>query len=165
MKKILKDIASILIIVFLVSNALSYYNSLNINKIDFELKNIKLADGFNFIYTKGKPLLVYFWSKDCFLCAIEENTIEKLSQEYNVLSVSVNSGYDDSVIRYKNENNLTFDVLNDKYKTIYKKYNITKFPTTIIYDKNQKFVFADVGYTSNIALKLRMWWAKFINKN
>ena len=155
----LKDIVSVLIIIFVVSNVLSYYNSININKTNFTLENVKLADGFNFIYSKDKPLLVYFWSKDCLLCSLEESTIQKLSLEYNVLTVSVNSGYDDSVIRYQKANNLTFDILNDKYKTIEKKYNIRKFPTILIYDKNLHFRFADVGYTSNLGLRLRMWWA------
>ena len=40
-------------------------------------------------------------------------------------------------------------------------FNISVFPTTIIYDKNRDIVFSDVGYTTTPGLCLRMKWANF----
>jgi hypothetical protein len=52
-------------------------------------------------------------------------------------------------------------VVNDKDGYYAKKFNISGYPTTFIYDKNKNLSFSEVGYTSILGLRLRMWWSNF----
>lgn len=149
-KHYLKEIAILFIMVFITLNAVSYYRSLDLNKDKFPIENIVLEE---------KPLLVYFWATWCPICKIVSPSIEKISKDYQVLSIAIDSGTHEEIQDYLKKNNLTFDYINDEDYTYLRKFNIQVFPTTIIYDKYKNVVFTEVGYTSHIGLIFRMWWA------
>ena len=158
-KNYAKEIISFAVLLFVISTAVNYYRSMDLNKEKFDLTNIKLIDGFNYSYPKDEALMVHFWATWCPICKVEAPNIQTLSKEYNVLTISTDSGDDGSVMKYLRENNVSFDVLNDKDYKLSQKFNIQVFPTTLIYDKTGKLIFTEVGYTSTIGLRLRMWWA------
>ena len=117
-----------------------------------------LLDGsvFNSVEAKGKPLLVHFWALWCPTCKVEAPNIQRLSQEYEVLSIVVNSGEDDKVKAYMKEHDLDFRVINDKHGHWAQKFNVEAFPTTFIYDANGTVQFTEVGYTTTVGLLTRM---------
>ena len=154
-----KEIISLLLMLFIISNAISYYRSLDLNKNKFDLQNIILIDNTKFIYDENKPLLVHFWATWCPICKVEAPNIQKLSKDYNVLTISTDSGDDKNIKKYLKDEDLNFKVLNDKDYKLSKKFNIQVFPTTLIYDKNNNLIFSEVGYSSTLGLSLRMWWA------
>ncbi|MEO1954179.1 MAG: redoxin domain-containing protein, partial [Campylobacterales bacterium] len=73
-----------------------------------------------------------------------------------VLTIAVNSGSTKDIKDYMKERNLTFRFINDKDAYLAKKFNISAYPTTFIYDKDKKLVFSEVGYTSTLGLYIRM---------
>ncbi len=150
LKHYLKEIISFIVMLVIIANIVSFYKSMDLNKAKFDIKNISLDD---------KPILVHFWSTWCPTCKIEASNIQTISQSYNVLTIAVQSGNDTKIKKYLDDNNLDFKVINDKDSFYSKKFNIEVFPTTLIYDKNKKLIFSEVGYTSTIGLQLRMWWA------
>jgi thiol-disulfide isomerase/thioredoxin len=151
-KNYVKEIISFIVILLILSNVMSYYRATDLNKEKFPLENISL---------ENKPLLIHFWAVWCPTCKIEASNIEMLSKDYHVITIAVNSGEDKNINEYLESNNLTFNVINDKDSVYAKKFNISVFPTTLIYDKNKNLVFSEVGYTSTIGLYIRMWWANF----
>ena len=153
MKKIkhyFKEILISLILITLILNIVSYYRSQDLNTTNFPMKEIS----FN-----NKPLMVHFWATWCPVCKIEAPNIQQVSKHYNVITIAVNSGSDENIKQYLKENNLDFKVINDQKSNYSQMFNIKVFPTTIIYDKNKKVIFSEVGYTSTLGLYLRMWWA------
>ena len=153
MKKIkhyFKEILISLILITLILNIVSYYRSQDLNTTNFPMKEIS----FN-----NKPLMVHFWATWCPVCKIEAPNIQQVSKHYNVITIAVNSGSDENIKQYLKENNLDFKVINDQKSNHSQMFNIKVFPTTIIYDKDKKVVFSEVGYTSTLGLYLRMWWA------
>lgn len=162
MKKIkyfTKEIISFAIMLFIISNAFSYYRSLELNKQNFDLQDIILIDNSKYTYDTTKPLLVHFWATWCPICKVEAPNIQELSKTYNVLTISSDSGDNANVSAYLKNEKLDFKVLNDENYVLAKKFNIKVYPTTLIYDRNNKLTFSEVGYTSTLGLKLRMWWA------
>lgn len=149
-KKFLKEIVKSILIVTVVLNAYSYYRAQDLNQEKLPLENIIMND---------KPLLIHFWATWCPVCKIEAPNIQKISEEYNILTIASQSGTDEEIQNYLKENNVNFKFINDKDNTYTEKFNITVFPTTLIYDKNRNLVFSEVGYTSTLGLRLRMWWA------
>ena len=150
LKHYIKEIISTLIIITILSNVVSYYRSADLNKETLPLKNISLND---------QPIMIHFWATWCPVCKVEAPNIQNISQDYRVLTVASQSGTNKEVINYLKENNLNFDFINDQNNQYAEQFNITVFPTTLIYDKDKNLIFSEVGYTSTLGLYLRMWWA------
>ena len=105
---------------------------------------------------RGKPLVIYVWATWCPTCRFQSPTIQSLSKEYKVVSIAVNSGSDESVERYLEENGYTFPVINDPHGVWQRHLEVKAFPTTFILDAEGKQLLAEVGYTSGIGLRLRL---------
>ena len=145
-----KEIFIFLLIVILLSNILSYYRSTSLNKGQFPLDNIDLHD---------KPILIHFWSTWCPTCKIEAPNIQTISNYYNVVTIAVQSGDNKKVEKYLQNHQLSFKVIIDEKSHYARKFNISVFPTTLIYDKKGNLIFSEVGYTSTVGLYLRLYWA------
>jgi len=159
LKKYIKEILSFIVILLIFSNALSYYRATSLNKEKLNISNITLIDNTQFKINNDKPTLVHFWATWCPTCKIEAPNIQSLSEDYEVLTIAVSSKGDENIQRYLEEHNLNFKVFNDIDGAYARKFNISVFPTTLIYDKDKNIRFSEVGYTSTWGLTLRMWWA------
>jgi thiol-disulfide isomerase/thioredoxin len=155
-KKYAKEGLISIVILAIVMNALSYYRSLDLNKDKLEINTFTLLDGSEYIVPQDKPLIIHFWATWCPTCKFEASNIEKISKDYEVLTVAIQSGTKEEIDKYMNENNLTFKVVNDEDAFFSQKFNIKAFPTTLIYDKNKNIKFTEVGYTTTAGLYSRM---------
>jgi thiol-disulfide isomerase/thioredoxin len=165
MKKLIgwiKEIVLALLMLTIILNIISFLKKPDLASSSlpsFELTTIEKKEINSNIY-KNKPLMIHFWATWCPTCKLEASTIESLSKEYEVLSVAVNSGDDDEIKLFMDSHKLSYDVINDKNGEFAKKFSVFSFPTTFIYDKDAKIKFSEVGYSSTLGLKLRMWLAK-----
>jgi len=149
-KDYIKEIIKSILIITVVLNAYSYYRSQNLNTEKLSLQNISLNE---------KPIMIHFWSTWCPVCKIEAPNIQRVSKDYNVLTIASHSGTDKEIQEYLQEHNVNFKFINDFDNSYAEQFNITVFPTTLIYDKDKNLIFSEVGYTSTFGLYLRMWWA------
>ena len=155
--KYLKEALSTLLIVIIFANIISY-----VRKPDIDSSKIVSFSGYNLDNTLiksqdiTKPTLIHIWATWCPTCKLEASNINRLSKSYNVISIAVKSGSNEEIKKYMNENEYTFNVINDNSGEISKKFNVAAFPTTLIYNSKQKLSFSEVGYTSTIGLYLRM---------
>ena len=157
-KKILKEIAIGLLILFVISNVLSYIRKPDLESTTFPQTKSQLIDGsyFESSKIKGKPLLVHFWALWCPTCKLEAANIQALSKKYEVLTIAVQSGSEEALNNYMHENNFDFKVINDTHGNWAKEFKIEAFPTTFIYDTQGELYFTEVGYTTTAGLLARM---------
>ena len=157
-KKILKEIAIGLLILFIISNVLSYIRKPDLTSSTFPQTKSQLIDGsyFESSKIKGKPLLVHFWALWCPTCKLEASNIQALSKKYEVLTIAVQSGSDEALNKYMADNKFDFKVINDTYGNWAKEFKIEAFPTTFIYNKKGELKFTEVGYTTTAGLFARM---------
>ncbi|MFA6137616.1 MAG: redoxin domain-containing protein [Sulfurimonas sp.] len=158
-KRYIKEIVIFLVIITVLTNIISIYKSIELNKQPLNMDEITLLDSEKYIFTHEKPVLIHFWASWCPTCKIEASNIETISKKFKVVTIAIKSGSDDELEEFLAVNNLTFNVTNDDSGYFAKKFNISVFPTTLIYDKNRNLIFSEVGYTSTVGLYLRMWWA------
>ena len=104
---------------------------------------------------KGKPLLLHFWATWCPVCKIEEDSIQSISEDYNVLTVS---SWSDDTEAYLKEKGLNFKTLVDNDGVWAKRYGIKGVPASFIIGPEGKIEFIETGYSSEIGLRLRLWW-------
>lgn len=161
-KKILAFIKEIILFIFVLTiaaNLLSLYKSSDLNSVYIDINASKLLNNSHYVSNTDKPVLVHIWATWCPVCKLEAQNINKLSQYYEVITIVVNSGSDNTIKDYMLENQLNYKVINDSSGLLAKKFNINAYPTTFIYDAKRELVFSEVGYTSTIGLFLRMFWS------
>jgi len=156
LKKILKELVIGVLLLFILSNIISYIRKPELNSTHLPKIDVTLLDGSIFKQGEGKPLVIHFWADWCRICKLEAQNIETLSKQYEVLTIAVKSGNSEKVKAYMKDRGLTFKVLNDVDGTWAKKFKVEMFPTTFIYDGNGELKFTEVGYTTTAGLLARL---------
>ncbi len=159
-KKYIKDGVTLIIFLVIAMNGLSYYKSLDLNKQRLNIDSFTLLDGSKYKLVKDKPLVVHFWATWCPICKVEAPNIQKLSDDFEVITIAVQSGTKKEIENYLDEQKLNFKVINDEDGYYSREFNIKAFPTTFIYDKNKDLKFSEVGYTSTFGLYVRAFFSK-----
>lgn len=159
-KKLVKEILKLSIILIIAMNIISYFKSTQLNKENLAINEFKLLENSKYTIKDNKPLVIHFWATWCPICKIEASNIQKLSKDYNVITIAAQSGTNEDIKKYMKENNVDFKVVNDKDGYYSKKFNIEVFPTTLIYNDKKVLKFSEVGYTSTLGLYLRVWYSK-----
>lgn len=156
-KKILKEIVSTLLIVFVLSLVVNYFRSPKLDSNTLSPIEATLIDGLVWSSEEvKKPLVVHFWASWCRVCKLEASNIDALAKEANVITVAVNSGSDEEVKAFMRERGLSFKVINDKEGVLAQKFKIEAFPTTFIFDSNKQLSSTQTGYTTTAGLKARL---------
>ncbi len=160
-KKIVKETAIMVLMVFVISNVLSYIRKPDLTDSHLPVIKKEMINGQVFVMkqVEGKPLLIHFWATWCPTCKAEADNIERLSNYYEVLTFAVKSGDSKDLIKYMNGRGFKYRVINDNDGKWASLYNIEGYPTTFIYDRSGQVRFTEVGYSSTLGLALRMWWA------
>ena len=156
MKSILKELTIGLIAIFILSNIMSYIRKPELNSTQLPQVEVTLLDSTSYTLQKGKPVVIHFWATWCKVCKLEVDNIERLSKEYEVLTIAVSSGENAKIKAYFKERGLTFKVVNDVDGTWAKQFKVEVFPTTFIYDGTGELKFTEVGYTTTAGLLARM---------
>ncbi|MCO4844517.1 MAG: redoxin domain-containing protein [Sulfurovum sp.] len=157
-KSTLKEISIAVVLLFILSNIISYIRQPELGSTQVPQIEVQLVDGSTFSVEKGKPLIIHFWATSCPACKLEAPNIETVSKEYDVLSIAVNSGSDEKVKAYMEEHALSFKVFNDVDGAWATEFNLEVYPTTFIYDAKGKLRFTEVGYTTTAGLLARLEW-------
>lgn len=159
-KKYLKETLKFVVLLAIILNVVSYYRSMDLNKDKLEETSFKLLDNSIYNIPKDKAVLIHFWATWCPVCKVEAPNIQAVSKDYEVITIASQSGSKKQIEKYLKENNLNFKVVNDEDGNLARKFKISVFPTTFIYNKDKNLEFTEVGYTSTFGLLARMWWSK-----
>ena len=158
LSRILREVLSLVVIIFVVSTALNYYRAPKLDSDTLPAIRATLIDGtaFDTATLKGKPLLINFWGTWCPVCAQEASNIETLSKKYTVLTIAVNSGSNENIKAWLDEKGVTYPVLNDASGRWAAQFKVSIYPTIFIYDSKGKLKFTETGYSTTAGLLARM---------
>lgn len=107
-----------------------------------------------------KPVLVHFWATWCSICRAEQGTINAIALDFpNTITIAMQSGSADEVARHMQEQNIGFPVVNDPDGLLSSTWGVHAVPASFIIAPDGKIHFVEVGYTTSIGLKLRLWLA------
>lgn len=157
-----KEVISMALMIFIIANAISFFRAphikdKNLPDISTLLSNKELFSTADY---RNEAVLIHFWATWCPTCKLEASNIQSLSEDYNVITIAVKSGSDTQINTYLNEHDLNYKVINDEEGILSEQFSVQAYPTSFIYDKNNKLSFSEVGYTSTWGLRFRMWWAQ-----
>lgn len=108
---------------------------------EFPIENFKDTNGKNFPkdYFKGKPTLLNFWFTSCAPCIIELPHLDELKQKFGskVNFVGITFDKADKVNKFLQKYTFDYFHITDS-KTALQNLKISRYPMTIILDKNGK---------------------------
>lgn len=106
------------------------------------------------------PVLVHFWATWCPICRAEQGSIDSIARDNpNMISIAMQSGNDAEVQKYMREQSTSFPVINDADNQISAKWGVQGVPASFIVDTEGKIRFVEIGYTTGIGLRFRLWLA------
>lgn len=109
-----------------------------------------------------QPILVHFWATWCPICRAEQGSIESLAHDnFKVITVAMQSGNNALVQQYMREQGTSFATLNDADNLISSTWGVHGVPASFIVDTDGKIRYTEIGFTTEIGLRLRLWLAKF----
>lgn len=114
---------------------------------------------FDLYQSKPRPILVHFWATWCPVCKLEQSNIENIARDHPVITIAIQSGNDHELNQFMQEEKLSFNVINDESGELSRKYTIRGVPVSFIINKEDKIEFVEVGYTTELGLRMRLWWA------
>ena len=123
-----------------------------------------LLDGKPFLMAAkpAQPVLVHFWATWCPICRAEQGSIESLARDNpNVITVAMQSGNNSVVQQYIREQGVSFPVINDADNQISATWGVRGVPASFIIDTDGKIRYVEIGYTTGIGLRARLWLASF----
>ena len=108
----------------------------------------------------GHPVLVHFWATWCPICRAEQGSITAIAHDNpDFISIAMQSGKQEEVVRYMREQGIAFPALNDADGSISAAWGVHAVPASFIIGPDGKIRFVEVGYTTSLGLRLRLWLA------
>lgn len=107
-----------------------------------------------------KPSLIYFWAEWCGVCKSTAGTVGQISQDYPTVTVAIQSGDSDKVAALMHQRGYVWQTtLADPETDLFDLFRLRAVPDMIIVSPNGEISSVSLGYTSELGLRLRLWWA------
>jgi len=120
----------------------------NISGISLKGESLDIA-----ALSKDQAVLVYFWGTWCPVCNFVSPAVNVMATSYPVVTVAMNSGVDNKMVKYLKHKEYDFEVLNDTSNEIAREWSVQLTPTIMVF-KDGELKHYTTGFTSLPG----MWW-------
>lgn len=107
----------------------------------------------------GQALLIYFWADWCGVCKATSGTINNINADWPIITVAMQSGAAENVAETMRQRQYDWPTIADPASSIFRKYGFPGVPAFVIVGPDGNVSSTSIGYTSEIGLRLRLWWA------
>ena len=108
---------------------------------------------------RGKPVLIYFWATWCPICKLVNNNIHRIAKDHAVITIAYWPESENEVKQMLQSENLMMPVIVDMDGEWGKLYGVRGVPSSFILGPQGVIQFSEVGYTTEMGLRFRLWWA------
>ena len=128
------------------------FNGTQIDGSAFDLADYRTAH-------PGQPVLLYFWADWCPVCRTTAGSVSSIAADWPVMTLATQSGDAAAVRRFMQEKGYQWPTLADADGQIMQRYRLPGTPAFVVIAPDGNIRFVSVGYTTEIGLRLRLWWA------
>ncbi|MGV6817293.1 MAG: protein disulfide oxidoreductase [Thiotrichales bacterium] len=111
---------------------------------------------------RGQPVMLHFWASWCRICNFEKGAVEKVSQRWPVVTVAMQSGDRVEVEQFLTEKGLSWNTVVDESGQLAERFGVKGVPATFFLGKDGQIRFKEVGYTTALGMRLRLWALSFM---
>lgn len=108
----------------------------------------------------GQVVAVSIWAEWCPFCKVEEGSLTNVSQDWPVLHLIHRSGNEAQVQRLLQQRQLPWTTMTDADGQLAKAWGLAVVPAFIVLDANGRIRSAATGYTTELGMRARLWWAR-----
>ena len=105
------------------------------------------------------PTLVHVFATWCGVCKLEESSVQRVSASSRVVAIASRSGPAAEVRAYMKQHGLTYPVVLDPQGELARKLGVHAFPSSFFVDDLGEIRAREVGYTTELGLRVRLWLA------
>ena len=128
------------------------FNGTQIDGRAFDLADYRTAH-------PGQPVLLYFWADWCPVCRTTAGSVSSIAADWPVMTLATQSGDAAAVRRFMQEKGYQWPTIADPHGQIMQRYRLPGTPAFVVIAPDGNIRFVSVGYTTEIGLRLRLWWA------
>lgn len=107
----------------------------------------------------GKATLLYFWAEWCPVCQTTAGSVTALAEDWPVTSIVSQSGDAAAIRQLMQARGYAWPSIPDARGGIMKQFGLPGVPAFVVIDPHGDIRFLSLGYTSELGLRLRLWWA------
>lgn len=107
----------------------------------------------------SEAFVLYVWATWCPICKTVEGSIDAVARDASVLTVAMRSGDGAQVGRFLAARGYRWTTLVDDDARLSRQLGVDAVPTLIFVDRAGRVRAVTQGYTSEIGIRLRLWWA------
>ena len=105
--------------------------------------------------------VVHFFATWCGVCRAEEGSVSSLARDHEVIVIATQSGGEQALREYAAGVGLDpGQIALDPDGAIAQRFGVHAFPTTFYVGSDGAIRTAEVGYTTQIGMRLRAWWVE-----
>ncbi|AKF06568.1 redoxin domain-containing protein [Sandaracinus amylolyticus] len=108
-----------------------------------------------------RPVIVHFMASWCGVCRAEEPNVAAVARDHDVIAIATTSGSPDEVrawIESETELDAT-RIVADPRGTLAQRWGVRAFPTSFYVDREGDIRHVEVGYTTELGMRARVWLA------
>ncbi|QHE85724.1 redoxin domain-containing protein [Hydrogenophaga sp. BPS33] len=109
----------------------------------------------------GQPVALHVWAEWCPICRAEEGSVTRLSRDWPVLTIAMQSGRAEQVAGVLAQRQLPWATAIDPRGATARQLGFKAVPAFVVVDAQGDLRGATVGYTTEIGMRLRLWWARW----
>lgn len=121
-----------------------------------------LAAALNSVRPPGQATGLYIWAEWCPICRAQQPTITRLALDWPVLTVAMQSGDAQQVLRYQRQHDLPWITVVDPQAVLSRAQGFNSVPAFVVLDGDNRLRYPTVGYTTGWGMRVRLWAARLI---
>ncbi|MEX1168497.1 MAG: redoxin family protein, partial [Hydrogenophaga sp.] len=107
----------------------------------------------------GRAVAIYVWAEWCPICKAQAHNVHSLVTDQPVLTIAMQSGSADTVARVLRQRQMPWQTAVDERGELARALGAKAVPAFLVVDAQGQLRGASVGYTSELGMRWRMWWA------
>lgn len=107
----------------------------------------------------GKAVAINIWAEWCPYCRVEQASLTSVGEDWPVLHLIHRSGPEAQVQRLMQQRQLPWHTMADPDGQLAKAWGLSVVPAFIVLDANGHIHNAATGYTTELGMRARLWWA------
>lgn len=107
----------------------------------------------------GQSAALHVWAEWCPICRTEEHSVTRLGRDWPVLTIAMQSGPPEAVARVQLQRQLPWTTAVDLRGDMAHALGFRAVPAFVVVDAAGRLRTPSSGYTSEIGMRLRLWWA------